>query len=138
MYQKWPHKIFPVANCVLSTMVTLVSGGGEGVLGKGPPPGFNYSKHALPLPPVARTTVKETRNIAFRSSDRGIVRMRPEKTQTPSICMMTYTPEQPDVWQQVAGQSSEPRKYHPPRPNRKKLDLGGRRGHGTTKRQSST
>ena len=40
MYQKWPDQIFPIVNFVFSHdgHVTLVWGGGEGVLGEGPPP----------------------------------------------------------------------------------------------------
>ena len=52
MYQKWPDQIFPIVNFGFPTMVTLVWGGGEGVLGEGSPPlVFKYSKEALPLPP---------------------------------------------------------------------------------------
>ena len=32
VYQKWPDQIFPIANFVFPTMVTLVCGGGGGVL----------------------------------------------------------------------------------------------------------
>ena len=38
MYQKWPDQIFPIVNFVFPTMVTLVWGGGEGVLREGSPP----------------------------------------------------------------------------------------------------
>ena len=44
--QKWPDQIFPIVNFVFSHYVTLVWGGGEGVLGN-PPLVFNYSKEAL-------------------------------------------------------------------------------------------
>ena len=38
VYQKWPDQIFPIVNFVFSRDVTLVWGGGEGVLGEGSPP----------------------------------------------------------------------------------------------------